>query len=230
MSDPSNPFKSLADSLSPAQSQSKRSLCPKAVLLIRPSHSVNVSKHSSPPSSFTARLQELASIGALADAEAADFIWAAAEEDPDPLIRIAAIVQLLRREASQELEPLIAILKEETENPRVYSLGLLLIEELPEPLLEKTINELEDTIPDEAVNCAALIQLIREAHPERLLPLLERCIDRLEGDLELLDEEVWDELILSLTVEEKTLQAVKSRVEAYISELADDHPRRFDFT
>ena len=42
------------------------------------------------------------------------------------------MVQLLRRETVDDTEPLLTLLAEEAENPRVYSLGLMLIEELPE--------------------------------------------------------------------------------------------------
>ena len=175
------------------------------------------------------RLAELASIGSLEDPQANEFIYAAAEEDPDPLIRIAAMVQLLRRETVDDTEPLLTLLADEAENPRVYSLGLMLIEELPKPLLEHAVKALEGSIPDEAVNCAALIQLIRETHPERLPPLLESCIDALGGD-EALDEEVWDEMVVSLASEASELTTVKNRVRGGLDKLADDHPRRLEFT
>ena len=97
-------------------------------------------------------------------------------------------------------------------------------------LLEHAVKELEGSIPDEAVNCAALIQLIRETHPERLPPLLESCIDALGGDLEALDDEVWDELVVSLASEASELTTVRNRVQAGLDKLASDHPRRLEFT
>ena len=63
-----------------------------------------------------------------------EFIYAAAEEDPDPLIRIAAMVQLLRRKTSDDTNS--RRFAEEAENPRVYSLGLMLLDELPKHHLE----------------------------------------------------------------------------------------------
>ena len=230
MSDPSNPFKSLADSLlsgtEPDTDEPSADLQPPSAAL---SLGERIEAFFSAELLHT-RLAELASIGSLEDPQANEFIYAAAEEDPDPLIRIAAMVQLLRRKTVDDTEPLLTLLAEEAENPRVYSLGLMLIEELPEPLLEHAVKALEGAIPDEAVNCAALIQLIRETHPERLPAILESCIDSLDGDLEALDEEVWDEMVLSLASEASELTTVKNLVRAGLDKLADDHPRRLEFT
>ena len=230
MSDASNPFKSLADSLlsgnAPESStQPLGSDTPNA----EPTLGQRIDAF------FTAellqtRLDELASIGRVDDLNADDFIWAVAEEDPDLLLRIAAMVQLFRRKVSEDLEPLLALFDEEVENPRVYSLGLMLIEELPEHLLEHVVSHLIETIPDEATNCAALIQLIREAKPSELTVVLEQTTGNLQGDFEALDEEVWDELLLCLEVEEPRLANLKAQVQTYIAGLAENHPRRLEFS
>ena len=53
----------------------------------------------------------------------------------------------------------------------------------------------------------------------------------LDGDLDALDEEVWDEMILSLASEASELKTVvRNLVRAGLDKLADDHPRRLEFT
>ena len=227
MSDPSNPFKSLADSLLSGD----KTASDNADVRSAPEGGASLTERIEAFFSselINARISELSAISANQNSQALEFIHAVAEEDPDPLLRIAATIQLVRHGIQDELETLKSLLDDEREDIRTYSLGLMLLDELPaEPLLAMTTHLMTE-VPDEASNQAALIQLVREHQPKRLLELFSRCLNQVENDLEALDEDVWNELVYSQTLGFELGTKLNTSMQEYLSALEEDHPRKLD--
>ena len=227
MSDPSNPFKSLADSLlsgdavSPDDSHAARSTDTHVSLAERIEAFFSSEL-------LNTRLAELVAISGSPDPQSNEFLHAVAEEDPDPLLRIAATVQLIRLGADGEVQTLKSLFDDEAENARTYSLGLMLLDELPSQLIGEMTQHLVTTVPDEVSNQAALIQLVRDHEPSQLINLLQRCLTLVDNDLEALDEEVWNEFVYTQLLGVDLGAALSSTIQAYLQALDDDHPRKLD--
>lgn len=228
MSDPSNPFKSLADSLLAGEpSETKHSGSNQATTADPSSLAERIEAF------FTAeflntRLLQLSEIGKSDDVNTSDFLYAVAEEDPDPLLRIAATIALLRLSSIDDLAELMALFEDEREDLRTYPIGLMLLDELPKHHLDEMIEFLLSVLPEESSNQASLIQLVRDQSPDKLAGLFGACLRQVEDDFESLDEEVWNELVYSETLELDLGAELSASIKSYVKTLDEDHPRRLD--
>ena len=228
MSDPSNPFKSLADSLL-SQSGADVDVPSQAAAPSAKDGSVEERIEAFFSSELLrVRIGELHAIGVTEDPRALEFLQAVAEEDPDPLLRIASTIQLIRLGLNEEVANLSLLLNDEKESTRTYALGLMILDELPKPSLTKVASNLLEHLPEEASNQAALIQVIRDHCPQRLGELLNTLLQRDEGDFESLDEDVWNEFVYSNESIGDFDPELSKAMSAYLKTLAEDHPRRRD--
>ena len=227
MSDPSNPFKSLADSLlSDAKPTEASEAAPQA--------SGDQDLGELLDAFFTAemvreRVEHLKAIGSGHGPEAHEFLFAVAEEDADAVIRLAAYIQLHILGTLDATEALREILRDEREHPTVYPTGLMLIDELPAATFKDLLKTLTIDVPDEPFGQCALIQLVRREAPDVLDTLLSACIDKLPDGLQGIDDDVWNESILSLSLMPDQTVTTRQRVKVYIDGLAKTDPRHQDF-
>lgn len=227
MSDPSNPFKSLADSLlSDTQSQPAKTTASESAVpdtfdqLLDAFFSAELVRE---------RVEHLQVIRSTHGTKAHDFLFAVAEEDADALIRLAAYIQLHTLGVVDSTDAVAEILRDELEHPVVYPTGLMLLDELPQPAFKAILPGLVSALPDEPFGQCALIQLVRRESPESLDQLLLGCINKVPDGVQGLDDDVWNESLLSLSLVPQQTINTRQRIQQYVDNLPETDARYRDF-